>query len=226
MKGKRLTLASLALLAMATAANAGQVWLTDLAPNWEGGPFLANFNDGRASFQTFCLEKGETFNWGPGTKYYYEINTFAVHGTNTDTIRSPGRTEPGIGTVDDLSPKTAWLYQHFRDGDLWSLAGILTVDDDALKGLQQAIWWIEGENIARNSQALTLTSKVDAINPQSIGNVRVLNLYGGLLPNGSMNYNTAAQSQLILVPLPAAAWAGLGLLGALAAARARRRRGA
>lgn len=77
------------------------------------------------SFQTFCIETGET-----AASAYFVIGTAAVKG--------------GTSTVDPISVGTAWLYSQFAQG---TLAGYFAGNRATQAGLlQNAIWWLEQED--------------------------------------------------------------------------------
>ena len=80
------------------------------------------------------MEEGETFN--PGGEY--EVALEQRRG-----LRKGG----GNGSYDALSKGTAYLYSQFANG---SLAGYIygygATRATAAGELQEAIWWLEGEN--------------------------------------------------------------------------------
>jgi hypothetical protein len=113
------------------------------------------------TFQTFCLEGGETIN-GYSATYNVIFNNNAVQG--------------GVGPAGDpISVGTAWLYHEFQNGTLvgQTAAGAYAYDyananhtrhtDAGL--LQNSIWWLEGEK----------SIGYDANNPFML---KVVTLYG------------------------------------------------
>jgi len=158
-----------------------------------------------SSFDTFCLEKNEFFI--PGQNYSATLDVAARN----------GGVSGGSNGADPISPATAYLYTQFRDGNLGFSSFTNSSDSEAL---QDALWFLEGEIFSVSGQAQTLVNQALAAGWTDIGNVRVLNIIG---PNGSSG-NGSAQSQLAMVPLPAAAWAGIAGLGGVIAHNIRRRR--
>jgi hypothetical protein len=162
------------------------------------------------SFQTFCMEYLETFS--PGNIYTTVINNRAIQG--------------GVGLLGDpLDIRTAWLYTHFRAGDLNlqpGAGGYSPTSNASAGNLQDAIWWIEeevdsnGNRVGANNFLVAAADNAVLNGWNTIGRVRVLNLYGS---DGSNH-----QDQLTVIPLPPAAWAGaVGLAGVMALGYVRRR---
>ena len=97
---------------------------------------LANYAVGKSvknvgvtgTFQTFCLEAGETIS-GYSATYAVVLGDSAVYG--------------GVGTADPISVGTAWLYKEFAAGTLAYDYSSARTDAAAL---QNAIWWLEGES--------------------------------------------------------------------------------
>lgn len=166
-------------------------------------------------FLTFCVEKQEYITIG-GTYVIADISDKAVKG--------------GTSTSDPLDAKTAYLYYHFRVGDLMvdpdnNPETVNTVAySSAYEGsLQLAIWYIE-EEIASLTDPAALnfvaqaTAAVESGSWIGLGPVRVLNLQ--TLSGG------AAQDCLTVVPEPATILLlGGGFLGTALAARRTKRRG-
>jgi len=160
------------------------------------------------SFQSFCMEKTETVSI-PGT-YGAEVSM-----TDIDEIGGTGVTGPGSHAIkgsktwgDNLDDRTAYLYTKFAQGTLTGYnygAG----RDNSAKLLQEAIWYIEEEaGTAANIFSVLADTAVGSGGEwenMGIGDVRVLNLYT------TSSLRTEYQSQLYLVPVPAAVL--LGMLG-------------
>jgi hypothetical protein len=94
-------------------------------------PYVASYVVGltgsASSFQTFCIEYNEHFNWNGS--YQYGVSGGAIRGGTTST--------------DLISVGTAWLYSQFAEG---TLANYFGVNRNANAGaLQNAIWYLEGE---------------------------------------------------------------------------------
>jgi hypothetical protein len=90
------------------------------------------------TFQTFCVETGETINGYPAT-YNAVLNDNAVYG--------------GVGPADPLSKGAAWLYHQFQLGNLadYNYLGTEAQREASALALQAAIWKFEGEGGSINS---------------------------------------------------------------------------
>jgi hypothetical protein len=175
----------------------GDIIYLDRGPgSGPGGEFLLSTTpNANYLFSTFCIER---------TEYISYDNPFRVNSISEYAVLG-GYASPG----DPLDAKTAYLYYHFRKGDLSSY---VYGSNDSANELQEAIWAIEEEGIAATGQAATwITEAQNAINNKEwsgLGDVRVLNLVD---PNDP---NSRKQDQLTLVPEPASLLLlGLGLLG-------------
>ena len=152
-----------------------------------------------SSFTSFCVEKNEHIAYNQ--TYDVIINTAAVGG--------------GIsgGSPDPLDSRSAYLFYHYKTGDLTGW----TADNTSADGLQYAIWYIEGEESSLQTPKATefydlADLAVNGVNPtwSGIDCVRVLNMYAqGHAGDG--NYNQ--QDQLICVPVPAPDAILLGSIG-------------
>ena len=90
-------------------------------------------NQGYAnSFQTFCLEVGETISFGG--IYNANLNSEAVNG-GTDAGPHP----------DPVSEGTGYLYSEFAKGTLtgYNFGGTAAQRQASAASLQNAIWWLE-----------------------------------------------------------------------------------
>ena len=142
------------------------------------------------SFQSFCIE-GNEFIYPYSAIYEAKIDTYAEAGGMS------GQDEPGR---DHVSVGSGWLYSRFAKGTLnYNYVGDRWASADLL---QQAIWWLEGEDgvqfNAGNTYMAAVTSKfgsaADAMaNGGEAYGVYALNVW---------NDSGPGQSQLIYVPVP------------------------
>jgi hypothetical protein len=159
--------------------------------NVPGGNGLTGFN-----FQSFCLENSTP------PEYIYQNTTYNVAISNKAIYG-------GVGPAGDpISTQTAWLYSQFASGNLFTTHGYTHAQAGAL---QQAFWFLEGENGGANNSWVALA------NANANGT-----LYGVEVLNLTKADGTLCQDQLVFtgrippseVPIPAAAWLrGSGLVG-------------
>jgi hypothetical protein len=193
---------------------------------YDAGGELAGANPRASIFQTFCLEINENLDFQ--NPMDWECNTEAVLGGI------------GGGSPDPLSAETAYLYSRFYRGILSNYEyDVLGADDadntvynetrgESATALQLAIWYLEDELVAgapahiiaaygANAQAQAWVAEAQALNDGTIGRVRVLNL---------SQAQTNRQDVLVLtaIPLPPAAFLGLGLMSAIGGMEFFRRR--
>ena len=208
-----------------------------------GGEFLASALTGNSpSFQTFCVEYSEYF--------YYDkpllvskVNTGSKNGGAGGSVLDPGGDPDGAGPYtnkwDPISDKTAYLFTKFTNHTLtgYDWNGTTAEHKADSTALQLAIWYLEGEiSSTVNSSVYNLYTSnsratgwvADAMQNATgwNGQVRVLNLLRESTP-GSGVFNTVAQDQLYLAPIPepetyAMMLAGLGLIGFVAGRRRRK----
>jgi hypothetical protein len=168
-----------------------------------------------SSFQSYCIETDEFIN--PGSTYDYVVNTQAMlGGANTNS-------------GDPISPATAYLFTGFTLGTLTTPYNYTVGAGRAAdaRSMQLAFWLLEDEfavgdgssratEYAGNAKAQSFVTEATGAGWTDIGNVRVLNLTAS---------GAVKQDMLVMVPLPAAVWAGGSLLGCMGVAgRFRRRR--
>jgi hypothetical protein len=189
--------------------------------------------DGRSanSFLSFCLERQD--NLGFGSTYFSQIETSAY-----DTTAPTGQPNP-----DELSWITANIYREFRR---LTDSVTATVDTTGFFGgafgaslsgaettaIQQAIWYTEGElawaSLSTAAQDVYTWASGAGMN-QGLRGVRVLRLWSNFsTANSSLpyqgQYRDSHQDLLTLVPLPPAAYAGIGTFAGIFALAAVRRR--
>jgi hypothetical protein len=215
-------------------ANGGGEFLASTVPGYGNGP----------SFNTFCIEYSEHFSYGQQLKVA-KVNTGSKNGGS-----GGGVADPAGGTWDPISWQTAYLFTNFSKGTLanydYGTSGAhLTEHKADSQALQLAIWVLEDEISASvNSSVYTQYTALNDIGAEArafvtaantavanhtwygIGNVKALNLLRESSV-GSGNFNTVAQDQLYLQPIPepetyAMMLAGLGLIGFVAGRRRRK----
>ena len=222
---------ALLVLGLSDSAFAGTVKLSDSGVGTtNGGEFIATVQSAFAGlsagdqFGTFCTEKNEYINYS--RTYDVVIATWAWNGGNN------------TNSGDPLDFMTAYLYTQYRAGTLEDADGndFDGTSDDDVDDLQKAIWYIEQEDYDSSTQSEVwdgtkagfddggngyLEKAFDAVHGSTptwtdgIGDVRIMQLW----------YNgTLAQDQLMLVPLPSAAYLGLALLGGMMFVRRIRRK--
>jgi hypothetical protein len=179
---------------------------------------------GGSQFMTFCLELSEFVGFGP--TYSYSIGTAAVGGGL------------GGGSPDPISQQTANLYRLFATGTLAGYdysTGSGSTRGNSANALQALFWTLENEvtyNPANgefrrtdNSGLVgTLTAAEQALYTSWLSLPFSSTADYGVRAINPMDGTTRAQSMLILIPLPPAAWAGVGTLAGLALFGAIRRR--
>ena len=174
-------------------------------------PGASSSLSGLGSFQTFCIEYGETVN--ADTTYSYIINNAAVNGG------------VGGGSPDPISIGTAFLYSKFAMGTLtgYNYGADRKVSADLL---QQAIWYLENEDVGNSyfrSADIAANPFMALVNSEYVNlagaradadgafGVAALNLY----TNGyAGDLNQRKQDVLVLTPEPLTMLLlGLGLVG-------------
>ncbi|MEI7657084.1 MAG: hypothetical protein WCK33_03355 [Phycisphaerae bacterium] len=226
---------SIVLASLATACTAGlamadgQVKFADATGKYNGttgGAFVATWVNGDIGdpnklglpwnqFYTFCVERNASINLNNATTYWGQISTSSSQGSNSNVTS---------GTIP-LSSITARLYREFtengRFGNVGSFVNGYTTAAQT-DAIQNAIWAAQGQ-IAVNSltgDSLALYNWA-RLNANGLKGVRILRLW---TTNSSGVYSGASQDQLTMVPLPPAAWAGLGTMVCLVGASHLRRR--
>lgn len=169
------------------------------ADDKNAGYYQAYYGSNYASyFGTFCVEKNEYFSPGHMYKVSSIENTAWNGGVNTQS-------------GDPLDFATKWLYSHYLEGNLYSLAGINPGSNDL--ALQTAIWYIEGElpGTTLSGDAKKLYDKaMSASTMERLAyDVKVMNLLYTVkvtyyIDGKNVTYNVGdyAQSQLIAQPVP------------------------
>lgn len=168
-----------------------------------GGEFNADnlTNGAGVDFVTYCVQTTEFLNFS---------NQFKVVGVSTQSL------------VDNvpLAQETAYLYTQFRNGTLPNYGTNAAAD-----ALQAAIWHFQGQaGGALNAYTTLASAAVSGGSWSGIGNVRIANLVWHTAGSG-FAVGAPAQDVLVIIPLPPAALAGLGLMGFMAVGKIRRRLG-
>ena len=158
----------------------------------------ASLGEVAGQFEAFCVEKTEfaSFDY----TFYAVLNTGAVEGS--------------VGGFDPLDPMTAYLYDQFISRSLTDyvydkVGGTWDARIASANALQHVIWYIEdeeGKTWADGSLADKFYQNAVSNNTGSIGNIRVLNLYG------DSGLTDLRQDQLVKIPAPSAfVLAGIGV---------------
>ncbi len=213
------------------SGGAFQVWDAGPAANGNyngayGGNLLSG--DGRGtgsnSFLSFCIEVEDHLSFG-GT-YYTQISTAAYDSESPVNLPNP----------DPISGTTAKLYSEFRkipnsntaNADTTLRFGGLfgsTLSGQETTDLQNAIWYSEGEkawgDISAAAQALYTWAAGN--NDGGLHGVRVLRLWTNYNAQTGQ-YSGSHQDLLTCIPLPPAAYAGIGTFASIFALAAVRRR--
>lgn len=176
-----------------------------------GGEFITNFVGGN-SYRSFCLETAEQIQLGNqgANNYQYEIGTGAVNGGVSG------------GNPDPVSSAAASIFVKWLQGGYGAPTNALAED------VQRAIWDIEGENqgtlsanaiLIRDAAIAAYPVLTDnAVTSGNFPNIRVVNPFRMLLNDQGVLTRVDYQSQIVLIPLPAAsgmALAGLALVGGI-----------
>ncbi len=197
------------------------------------------------SFQTFCLQLSESVSLG-NSLYNAAVRSYTVAAGNSSWDPVTGLT--GTAVQDEISATTALLYSTFRSGGNFGGNFTGAYDGALATALQLAIWYSEGElananAILDNQRYSSFTGSALAtdlassdtlaeqlffwakglavLNPNEFYGVQVLVLSNGPGQNGFGNN----QDMLTIVPLPPAAYAGMGTLaGVIGLGYIRRRR--
>lgn len=251
---KKVFIPSIALVIVLVAAQMATAGTATISPSgggatrfddFAGGEFYISQSSGvpdkdAPNWIAFCVERNESFQWN--TQYEADWGTDAVSGGISG------------GSGDPVSAETGYIYTRFRQGKLYDTTAASVGTDarkmDAA-AFQIAAWWFEGEFRATEAISLTDETSITAANIKDVfgaftsdvnlatiastardfideaqasgwttaRSVRIMNPYE--MVNG---VRVNKQSQLMMVPLPSAAYAGLVLLGGLGLARIRRRR--
>ncbi|MEI7657082.1 MAG: hypothetical protein WCK33_03345 [Phycisphaerae bacterium] len=226
----KLAIASLVIASAHGLAMAdGQVSFTDAPAGTKydgsgGGAFLGTRVSGDIGdpnrlglpvnqFYTFCVEKNQSISFG--TTYFGQIATSS--NSNSSSSNTAGEVR--------LSNITARLFREFMDGGNFGLVGSFAngyTTAAQTNAIQNAIWAAQGQitlsTLTGDSLALYNWAKN---NSNGLKGVRVLRLW---TVNNNGVYSGAGQDQLTMVPLPPAAYAGLGTLACLLGAGHIRRR--
>jgi hypothetical protein len=145
------------------------------------------------TFQTFCVETGETINGYPAT-YDVVLNDNAVYG--------------GIGAGGDpLSKGAAWLYHQFQLGNLdgYNYSGTEAQREATALALQAAIWKFEDEGGSINPFYTAAVTHFSTIGENALDNNFDIGTGTREIPVMVMNLTLNGdrhQDLLVCVPVP------------------------
>ena len=237
---QRAVFASAAMLLLAGAAYAGPVFVGTTTLNKSYGTDISGGGEMQATtaglsisvrslgevagkFETFCLEEHELISFD--VPFKADLNDRSVA---DGSAASPYFPNNFGGIQDPVSDATAYLYSQFIQGTLagYHYANGTQAEKDARAqdalAVQQAIWVLENERAALdagvNSSFLNLAILAVTVGGYKNNGVAALNLYYNNTAGGRVD----RQDILVMVPLPAASFAGLTTLGGLALIRRRR----
>lgn len=168
---------------------------------------------GGSQFMTFCIELSEFLDFD--TNFNYSIGTAAIGGGI------------GGGSPDLISAQTANLYRLFATGALTGYDYNGGTRGNSANALQALFWTLEGEvsynavngefrRVDNNNLVGTLSTAEQSLYTTWNALPFSANADYGVRAVNPFNNGTNAQSVLILIPLPPAAWAGVGTLAGLA----------
>lgn len=204
----------------------------DGGPGYGGGSFVATITrevgpisghaapfspfgtaEGALVTRTFCAETGEHF--VPGTSYFVQYSTTAMNGGTG-------------GAGDPLGTQSAWLYSRAVSdpsalASVFGVGGFNITNANQSRAVQEALWKLEGESytFATGTIAGWREALITLANTNSNGSlygVMFMRLWDTRSYNsgsGSWDFSGRRQDQFVMVPLPPAAWAGLGTIAAV-----------
>jgi len=210
-------------------------------------PMAAGVAGPQSLFQTFCLERDENVT-APSNAAQDVDTRGGIHpvydwSVDTKAIRGGVNTHNG----DPISAQTAYLYYNFWYKTLATYNYTFGAGrKQSANDLQLAIWYFENEaGTAANGYNPPFPGSPGEFSPGAIAFINMANLAvdGAVAGSGSGSWGNTianvrvlnlfymdvsgavqAQSVLVLVPLPPAAWLGLGLMTAMGAVGIIRRR--
>lgn len=205
--------ASVAVAALAGLAHAETVNFVVYSDNAGSVPGIVTTAELSATATTFTISLSNASTSGYIANFYIEMGS-ALSGLGAATINNT----PGISFGQGGSPNNPGGGIQTTTGGSWS-GNFFSMSANTPQPQNNAINVGESLSVTfAHDGSFSLAALLDAI---AADEIRMVQHYRGYGANGESAWLT---SDLAVVPLPPAAWAGLGLLGCIAGVRASKRR--
>lgn len=205
--------ASVAAAALAGLAHAETVNFVVYSDNAGSVPGIVTTAELAATASTFTITLSNASTSGYIANFYIEMGS-ALSGLGAATINNT----PGISFGQGGSPGNPGGGIHTTTGGSWS-GNFFAMSANTPQPQNNAINIGESLSVTfAHDGSFSLTALINALAAEEI---RMVQHYRGYGPDDESAWLT---SDLAVVPLPPAAWAGLGLLGCIAGVRAAKRR--